>query len=77
MPVAGLTPEAAVDLMIERGSVKAGERAAVELFGLAGERIDLHSDLGNNPIFGTADGDFGLGPELDARLVALRSTTAS
>jgi hypothetical protein len=71
VPVAGSTPAAAVDLMAERGSVQADERAAVELFGLEGERIDLHSDLGNNPIFGTANGDFGLGPELDVRLVVL------
>ena len=71
VPVIGLTPAAAIDLMAARGSVKPGERAAVELFGLQGERIDLHSDLGNNPIFGTADGDFGLGPELDVRLAAL------
>jgi hypothetical protein len=71
VPVASLTPASAVDLLTDRGSVKPGERAEVELFGLAGERIDLHSDLANNPIFGTADGDFGLGPELDVRLVAL------
>ena len=71
VPVTGLTPAAALDLMAARGSVKPGERAAVELFGLQGERIDLHSDLGNNPIFGTANGDFGLGPELDVRLAAL------
>lgn len=71
VPVEGLTPSAAVDLLADRGSVAPGERAAVELFGIAGERIDLHSDLSNNPIFGTADGDFGLGPELDVRLVAL------
>lgn len=71
VPVAGLTAAAALDLMSERASVQAGERAEIELFGLQGERIDLHSGLGNNPIFGTANGDFGLGPELDARLVAL------
>jgi hypothetical protein len=71
VPVAGLTPEAALDLLTDRGSVKPGARADVELFGLEGQRIDLHSDLNNNPIFGTADGDFGLGPELDVRLVAL------
>ncbi len=71
VPVAGLTPAAAIDLMAERSSIVPGERASVELFGLEGQRIDLHSDLGNNPIFGTADGDFGLGPELDVRLAAL------
>ncbi len=71
VPVEGLTPAAALDLLAGRGSLTAGERAPVELFGLAGERIDLHSDFGNTSIFGTADGDFGLGPELDLRLAAL------
>jgi hypothetical protein len=69
--VAGLAPGAALDQLVARGSLEAGERAAVELFGLEGERIDLHSDLANNPIFGTADGDFGIQPELDVRLVVL------
>jgi hypothetical protein len=71
VPVLGLTPTAALDLQTDRGSVEPGKRAEVELFGLSGAWIDLHSDLNNNPIFGTADGDFGLGPELDVRLVAL------
>lgn len=71
VPVAGLTPAAAIDRIIERSSIEAGERADVELFGLEGERIDLHSDLTNNPIFGTADGDFGIQPELDVRLTVL------
>ena len=69
--VAGLTPEIAIDRIIERSSIEARERTEVELFGLRGERIDLHSDLTNNPIFGTADGDFGIQPELDARLSVL------
>src|SRR5688500_12331081 len=37
VPVAGLTPAAALDLMTGRGSVEPGERAAVELFGVEGE----------------------------------------
>jgi hypothetical protein len=68
---AGLTPAAAVDLASERSSVKTANRAGVQLLGLTGERIDLHSDLGSNPIFETSDGAFGLGPELDVRLAAL------
>lgn len=71
VPVAGLTPAEALDVMTDRGSIKSAERAPVELFGLDGERIDLHSDLGNNPIFGTADGDFGIGSEHDVRLAVL------
>jgi hypothetical protein len=69
--VAGLTPGAAIDQMTARASITSGNRGPVELLGLAGERIDLHSDLVNNPIFGTADGDFGIQPELDARLAVL------
>ena len=71
VPVAGLTPGAAIDQMTDRASIKSGNRAPVELLGLVGERVDLHSDLGNNPVFGTADGDFGIQPELDARLAVL------
>jgi hypothetical protein len=71
VPVAGLTPEIAIDRIIERSSIAAGERADVELLGLQGQRVDLHSDLSNNPVFGTADGDFGIQPELDARLAVL------
>ena len=71
LDVAGLTPAAAVDSITARGSIKSSNRASIELFGLEGERIDLHSDLTNNPIFGTADGDFGIQPELDCRLSVL------
>jgi hypothetical protein len=69
--VAGLTPGAAIELITSRASVRSGDRAAIQLLGLPGERVDLHSDLGNNPIFGSAEGDFGMQPELDLRLVAL------
>lgn len=69
--VAGLTPGAALDLLAARASLRTTDRAAVELFGLAGERLDLHSATNNNPLFGGTEGDFGLGPELDVRLVAL------
>lgn len=71
VPVDGLTPAAALDLLAARGSLEPGDRETIELIGLGGEWLDLHSDLANNPLFGTADGNFGLGPELDVRLVAL------
>jgi hypothetical protein len=67
----GLTPSAAIDLLRGRSSIKATNAAAVALIGLAGERVDLHSELGSNPIFATSDGAFGLGPELDLRLAVL------
>jgi hypothetical protein len=67
----GLTPDAALDLLAARASLATSNRAAVELFGLTGARLDVHSATGNNPIFGGAAGNFGLGPELDIRLVLL------
>lgn len=69
--VAGLTPDAALDLLAARASLTSANRAAVELFGLTGARLDLHSATGNNPLFGDPSGNFGLGPELDVRLVLL------
>ena len=71
VPVAGLTPDAAIDLLLERASLRGANREAVELFGLEGALVDLHSDVGNNPTFGDPTGDFGLGPELDARIAVL------
>lgn len=67
-----LTPAAALDLLEARASLVATNRSDVELLGLQGARIDLHSATGSNPIFGTAEGNFGLGPELDVRLVLLQ-----
>jgi hypothetical protein len=67
----GLTPDAALDLLAARASLTTSNRAAVELLGRTGARLDIHSATGNNPIFGGAAGNFGLGPELDIRLVLL------
>lgn len=67
----GLAPDAALDLLAARSSLTTSTRATVELFGLTGARLDIHSATGNNPIFGGAAGNFGLGPELDIRLILL------
>jgi hypothetical protein len=69
--VAGLTPDAALDLLAGRASLTTTNRAAQELFGLTGARVDVHSATSNNPLFGGEEGDFGLGPQLDIRLVVL------
>jgi hypothetical protein len=69
--VAGLTPDTALDLLAARASLTTANRAAVELFGLTGARLDIHTATGSNPIFGGPAGNFGLGPELDIRLVLL------
>jgi hypothetical protein len=71
VPVAGLTPDAALDLLTQRASITATNRAPQALLGLAGARMDLHSVTSSNPLFGGEAGDFGLGPELDVRLVLL------
>ncbi len=69
--VSELTPGEAVDLLAERASLGATNVGEIELFGRPGARVDLHSDVANNPVFGGADGTFGLGPELDMRLVVV------
>lgn len=66
-----LTPESALGLLADRASLATSNEAVQGLFGLVGRRIDLHSATNNNPLFGAEGGDFGLGPELDVRLVAL------
>jgi hypothetical protein len=66
-----LTPEAALELLAARASLATSNAAGQELFGLFGKRMDLHSATNNNPLFGAEGGDFGLGPELDVRLVVL------
>lgn len=69
--VAGLTPDEALDLLAGRASLKTSSREVQELIGLTGARLDVHSATSNNPLFGGEAGDFGLGPELDIRLVVL------
>jgi hypothetical protein len=69
--VAGLTPDAAFDILAGRASLKTGNRATQALFGLHGARLDLHSVTSSNPLFGNGSDNFGLGPELDIRLVLL------
>jgi hypothetical protein len=71
VPVAGLTPDAAFDLLADRRALVMTNRSEVELFGREGVIADFHSEVNNNPIFGTEDGNFGLGPELDLRLAAV------
>jgi hypothetical protein len=69
--VEGLSPDDALDLLARRASLETTNRSALDMFGIRGARIDLHSGTDSNPIFGTAEGNFGLGPELDMRLVLL------
>jgi hypothetical protein len=69
--VATLTPRAALDLLAERPDLTVSTREQVELFGLAGERLNVHSATGSNHVFGGAGGDLGIGPELDTRLAFL------
>jgi hypothetical protein len=71
VPVIGLTPASAIDLLMPRTSLRASNHQSETIAGLSGERVDLASLVQNNPVFGSADGDFGIQPELDARLVLL------
>jgi hypothetical protein len=69
--VAELTPDKALDLLAARASLTTANRAVQALFGLQGARLDLHSATNSNPLFGNGRDNFGLGPQLDVRLVLL------
>jgi hypothetical protein len=69
--VENLAPDGALDLLAARASLQVSNRAPQRLLGIDGVRMDLHSATDSNPLFGNGADNFGLGPELDVRLVAL------
>ncbi|MGI8928951.1 MAG: hypothetical protein ACR2H0_05740 [Candidatus Limnocylindrales bacterium] len=64
----GMTPDEAASLMAGGTGVDAGPTSPFEIDALSGVRLDLHAHGPNTHIFGGPDGDFGLEPNLDARL---------
>ena len=68
VPVAGLTPEAAAELLATRDDLTASEPVPYTIAGHEGVRLDLHAPEPNTPIFGGRDGDFGLEPSIDIRI---------
>ena len=68
VPDADLTPTEAAALLAERDDLAATEPVPFSLDGRDGVRLDLHAPEANTPIFGGAEGDFGLEPSVDVRL---------
>ena len=68
VPDTDLTPDEAAALLAEREDLTAGEPVPFSLDGRDGVRLDLHAPEPNTPIFGGAEGDFGLEPTVDVRL---------
>jgi hypothetical protein len=68
VPDTDLTPAEAAGLLEERDDLTAGEPIPFTLDGREGVRLDLHAAEPNTPIFGGAEGDFGLEPSVDVRL---------
>ena len=68
VPDTDLTPAEAAALLAERDDLTAGEPVPFSLDGREGVRLDLHAAEPNTPIFGGAEGDFGLEPSVDVRL---------
>lgn len=68
---AGLTPRQAIDLVAAQEDLDSTNVRTIETAGRAGARVDLHSETNNNHVFGGADGDFGMGPELDVGLAVV------
>ena len=67
-PAADLTPADAADLLAARTDLETSEPSEVTVAGLEGTQIDMRTMTPNTHIFGGPGGDFGLGPEHDARL---------
>lgn len=70
-PAAGMTPDAAIDGLATRADIGATNRAAVDLFGRPGARVDLRADVDNTQLFGGPAGNFGLGPDRNLRIAAV------
>lgn len=70
-PATGMTADAAIGGLAMRADIVATNRAAVDLFGRTGARVDLHADVANTALFGGAAGNFGLGPERNLRIAAV------
>jgi hypothetical protein len=68
VPDADLTPDEAARLLAGRADLTAGEPVPFTLDGREGVRLDLHAPEPNTPIFGGAEGDFGMEPSVDVRL---------
>ena len=68
VPDTDLTPAEAAALLAERDDLTASEPVPFSLDGREGVRLDLHAAEPNTPIFGGAEGDFGLEPSVDVRL---------
>jgi hypothetical protein len=68
VPDSDLTPTQAAALLAERDDLTAGEPVPFVLDGREGVRLDLHAAEPNAPLFGGAEGDFGLEPSVDVRL---------
>ena len=71
VPVGGLTPDQAIDLLAGRASLELRNRRGLELFGREGVVVDLGSSLGNNPTFGGEAGELGVGGAQTTRMVVL------
>jgi hypothetical protein len=68
MPDLDLEPDDAARLLAERDDLTASEAVPFSLDGREGVRLDLHAAEPNTPIFGGAEGDFGLEPSVDVRV---------
>ncbi|HYI22902.1 MAG TPA: hypothetical protein VEX62_09735, partial [Candidatus Limnocylindrales bacterium] len=67
-PTSDLSPADAAELLAARSDLESSEPSDVTVAGLEGTQIDLSSMAPDTHIFGSPGGDFGLGPEHDARL---------
>jgi hypothetical protein len=68
VPVAGLTPAAAVELLAGRDDLIVGSPGPFRLDGRDGLVLDLRAATRSTVLFGGQRGDLGIGPDRDVRL---------
>ena len=67
-PSEGLNPDAAVRAWSARSDLTVSVPTPFSLDAREGLRVDVHADEGDTKLFGGPGGEFGLGPEHDARI---------
>ena len=68
VPVAGLTPAAAVEILAGRDDLVVGSPGPFQLDGRDGLVLDLQAAAQGTVLFGGERGDLGIGPDRDVRL---------
>jgi hypothetical protein len=69
--VSGLSPDAAISVLLGRTDLTVSEPEPFTLDGRDGSVVDIHANEPDTQVFGGEGGAFGMNPNLDARLAVV------